>query len=57
VPPSDHGSLVKALDDLIVDASKRRAMRERGRQLFAENFSLDRVIGETLGVYREAINE
>ncbi|UCH47840.1 MAG: glycosyltransferase family 4 protein [Betaproteobacteria bacterium] len=57
VPPSDHASLVKALEELVADASKRRMMGQRGRQLFEENFSLERVIGETLGIYREAMNE
>jgi glycosyltransferase involved in cell wall biosynthesis len=57
VPPSDQGALTKALEELIVDASKRRMMGQCGRRLFEEKFSLDRVIGQTLGVYREAMNE
>lgn len=57
VPPSDQSSLVKALEDLIADASKRRRMGRCGRQLFEERFTLDNVIDNTLVIYREAMNE
>lgn len=57
VSPGDHNALVAALADLIGSAAKRREMGRRGRDLVDASFTLDRVIADTLALYREAQRE
>lgn len=55
VPVRDAPALAEALARLIADPDMRRRMGERGRVLAAGEFSQERVIAETLAVYREAM--
>jgi glycosyltransferase involved in cell wall biosynthesis len=57
VPPGDQAALERALVELIRDGQRRVAMGRRGRELFERSFSLERVIADTLAVYREALGE
>jgi lipopolysaccharide/colanic/teichoic acid biosynthesis glycosyltransferase/glycosyltransferase involved in cell wall biosynthesis len=52
VPAHDCRALACALKQLIEDAPRRAAMGARGRELAATEFSLDRVVADTLDVYR-----
>ncbi len=55
VPVCDAPALAEALARLIADPGMRRRMGERGRTLVVGEFSQERVIAETLAVYREAM--
>lgn len=62
VPPRDPAALADALADLLANAGLRRSMGRRGRELFLEGFTIERVIRETLGLYsdllrRDAVEE
>lgn len=52
VPPRESVSLADALEKLIRSASERELMGLRGRALVLEQFTLDRVVAETLKLYR-----
>lgn len=51
VPPRDVPALAAALERLIRDPALRARMGARGREIAVAEFSLDRVIRETLDVY------
>ncbi|MBU2611903.1 MAG: glycosyltransferase family 4 protein, partial [Chloroflexi bacterium] len=51
VPVRDSRALAEALKILIGDAALRRQMGKKGRELAVAEFSLERVIGQTLDVY------
>ena len=53
VPPRDVPALTAALERLMLDAELRIRMGQRGRQRAVEEFSLDRVIDQTLAIYQE----
>ncbi|MDD5296570.1 MAG: glycosyltransferase family 4 protein [Rhodocyclaceae bacterium] len=53
VPVKDTRLLTAALKKLILDTGLRRRMGERSRARALTEFSQERVIGETLAVYRE----
>lgn len=53
VPVRDATALAEALSRLIADADLRRRMGRRGRQIVEAEFSMERVIRETLALYRE----
>lgn len=55
VPVCDAPALAEAMARLIADPDMRRRMGERGRALAVGEFSQERVIAETLVVYREAM--
>lgn len=55
VPLRDVPALTEALARLIAAPDMRRRMGERGRALALGGFSQERVIAETLAVYREAM--
>lgn len=55
VPVRDAPALAEALARLIADPDMRRRMGESGRALAVGEFSQERVIAETLAVYREAM--
>lgn len=58
VPPRDIDALCSALKALISDPVLRREMGARGRALALDRFSDDKVIAQTLAIYRELlINE
>ena len=55
VPPRDVEALASALRKLMADAELRRSLGERAKRRFEERFHPDRVMGEILEVYREAM--
>jgi len=52
VPANDSGALANALRQLITDPALRDRMGRRGREIVVQEFSLERVVTETLAVYR-----
>jgi len=54
VPARDDARLADALRRLVASGSLRERMGRRGRERAEQEFSLDRVIRETLDVYRSA---
>jgi glycosyltransferase involved in cell wall biosynthesis len=55
VPVRDSAALSRALRQLLEDAALREQMGARGRALAEAEFSLERVVEETLDVYRELL--
>ena len=55
VPPGDVEALASALRKLMADAELRRSLGAAARRRFQERFHPDRVMGEILEVYREAM--
>ena len=55
VPPRDARALAGAIQRLIADPSLRKKMGERGREIVMREFSLDKVISETMGLYKELL--
>jgi glycosyltransferase involved in cell wall biosynthesis len=51
VPIGDVEALGAALERLVTDRQLRARMGERGRQLAVSDFSIERVIADTLSVY------
>ena len=55
VPVRDSRALAAALRLLIENAALRAGMGLKGREIVVEEFSVERVVNETLGVYRELL--
>jgi len=55
VPVRDSKALAEALRLLIENAELRASMGQKGREIAVEEFSVERVVNETLGVYRELL--
>lgn len=55
VPVKDVPALAEAIERLLADAALRRRMGARGRERAVREFSQERVIEETLAVYREIL--
>jgi glycosyltransferase involved in cell wall biosynthesis len=55
VPPGDVKALAGALRKLMADGELRANLGEIAKRRFEERFRPDRVMGEILEVYREAI--
>jgi glycosyltransferase involved in cell wall biosynthesis len=55
VPPRDAQALAGALGTLLGDRDLQERMGQRGRELAVSEFSEDRIIRETMAVYREAL--
>jgi glycosyltransferase involved in cell wall biosynthesis len=53
VPPEDIDALVNALERLLDDAGLRRRMGLRAREVVENEFSIGKVVDETLSVYRD----
>jgi rhamnosyl/mannosyltransferase len=53
VPPNDAGALAEALNRLLDDVKLARHFGTTGRQRALERFTSDRMVEETLGIYRE----
>lgn len=53
VPPRDPRALADALGMLVADGGLRRSMGRRGREIFLDGFTIERVVQETLQVYGE----
>ncbi len=56
VPVGDTEALADAMVAFAADYETARAMGSRGRELVASEFSLDRVIDETVATYEEALS-
>lgn len=55
VPARDVAALAEALRRLIEDEELRRRMGEKGREIAVAEFSVERVVSETLDVYRQLL--
>ena len=55
VPVRDSKALAGALKVPIESAPLRALMAAKGREIAVSEFSVERVVGETLGVYRELL--
>ena len=55
VPVQDPGALAEALVALLRDPDLRRAMGRAGRERFLAQFTSERMVDETLGVFREVV--
>lgn len=53
VPPDDEGTLASALSGLLADEARRRRMGAAGRAWVAERFPVERMVEETLAIYRD----
>ena len=56
VPARDAVALASAINRLIEDANLRAVMGKRGREIAIQYFSEEKVISETLGVYRMTLS-
>jgi glycosyltransferase involved in cell wall biosynthesis len=52
VPPRDHEAMADAIVRLLTDAKARRAMGAAGQARVREHFSAERVVQDTLEIYR-----
>ncbi|MDP6538774.1 MAG: glycosyltransferase family 4 protein [Planctomycetota bacterium] len=57
VPPGDAPALARELARLAADLDLRRVLGEAGRERVSSRFGLDRMVEETLDVYREVTGE
>ncbi len=57
VPPADDAALAAALAELADDPARRARMADAGRARVRELFAIDRMVDETLAVYREVLEE
>lgn len=55
VPTENHDALYEALKKLAENATLRRQMGERGRQIAEAEFSLERICNETLSLYAQLL--
>ncbi|MFQ5515269.1 MAG: glycosyltransferase family 4 protein [Myxococcota bacterium] len=55
VPPRDHGALAAALETLMRDEELRCSMGEAGRRHAEREFGRERILDQTLDVYRELL--
>lgn len=57
VPPEDSDALAQAIIRLLRAPDEARAMGERGRQRAVREFSLDRMVDQTLDLYSRVIGQ
>jgi len=57
VPPGDPDALAGAARGLLEDPNGRTRMGEAGRRFVEEHFGVDRLVRETLAVYRSVLEE
>jgi glycosyltransferase involved in cell wall biosynthesis len=55
VPPAEDAPLAAAMLELAADAELRARLGEAGHARVLEHFGLDRMVDQTLGVYRELV--
>jgi glycosyltransferase involved in cell wall biosynthesis len=55
VPPADPSALAAALLEVLLDEGRARALGAAGRRRFEERFTADRMVEETLAVYRQVV--
>jgi len=56
VPVRDADALATALLSLIKDEARRLSYGEKGRQRAVGRFSVDSVVQQTVGIYKELLN-
>jgi glycosyltransferase involved in cell wall biosynthesis len=56
VPPRDAGALANAIRRLIDNPPLREQMGKKGRELVVKEFSIDKVISETMALYRQLLH-
>ncbi|HHJ80405.1 MAG TPA: glycosyltransferase, partial [Candidatus Tenderia electrophaga] len=56
VPARDPEALAKAIENLIMNGELRESMGKRGRKIAEAEFSVDKVIDQTLALYQELLN-
>lgn len=56
VPPKDPKALARAISALLDDQLLGEQMAARGRKLVLEKYSIDQMIGRTLGLYHELLS-
>lgn len=56
VPVRDVSALVEAIQSLVEDAELRRRLGAKGREIAVAEFSIERVVSETLNVYRQLLS-
>ncbi len=56
VPPASAEALARAVIDLLEDHPRREAMGRAGRDWVIERFSTDRMVDETLAIYRDVLS-
>lgn len=57
VPPQDPHALAEAIETLLADSGLRAEMGKAGRQLALEKFSMEKIIEQTLEVYRKVLGK
>ena len=57
VPPRDPVSLAAALRRLIVSPALRESLGRRGREIAVAEFGVEKIVLETLAVYRDLLSE
>lgn len=55
VPVRDSDALTTAIDSLLCDSSLRAAMGEAGREVVIRAFSVEKVVGQVVDLYRELL--
>jgi glycosyltransferase involved in cell wall biosynthesis len=55
VPPRDPGALADAIASLLADADRCAAMGRAGRDMVARDYSVPKIAGATLALYRELL--
>ena len=57
IPPEDVGELKRVLKDLLQDKEKRQRMGKAGREMFRERFRVEKMIDQTVEVYKKAARQ
>jgi glycosyltransferase involved in cell wall biosynthesis len=57
IPPRDPVALADAIEGFVENPELRRTAGRRGRQIAEQEFSLARIAGETIAVYRNLLGE
>jgi rhamnosyl/mannosyltransferase len=57
VPPKDPGALSEAINEILNDQEKWKAMSEAARKNVQERFTEDQMIEKTIAVYREVLQQ
>jgi rhamnosyl/mannosyltransferase len=55
VPPADHAALAGAISRLLADPDLRARMGQTARERVIREFSVDRMVEETVGVYTQVL--
>ena len=55
VPARDPAALAAAIDSLLCDSSRRAAMGEAGRKVVVRDFSVEKVAGQVVDLYRDLL--